>query len=91
MNSRSRPWWLALACGLLICLGGCDSKKTDTGAIAIDADQAATSDNLPQADPVFAGKIGTTYHDSKADKTMFNILWLVGIMPVSSVNQQVDG
>ncbi|MEK6233481.1 MAG: arylsulfatase [Planctomycetales bacterium] len=32
---------------------------------------AAAPDNLPQADPVFQGKIGSTYHDSQADKTMF--------------------
>jgi hypothetical protein len=44
MNSRSRPWWLALACGMSICLGGCDSKKSGTGVIPNGADKATAGE-----------------------------------------------
>ena len=33
---------------------------------------AWAQENLPAPDPGFKGKIGKTYHDSQADKTMFN-------------------
>ncbi len=33
---------------------------------------APAQENLPQPDPTFQGKIGKTYHDSKADPALFN-------------------
>ena len=43
-----------------------------TLAFAIWAPIAIAQDNLPQPDPTFHGKIGKTYHDSTADKSMFD-------------------
>ena len=58
---------------LCIALASCTASNSPTpgATTSFEHENTQTVNNLPQADPVFHGKIGQTYHDSTADKGMF--------------------
>ena len=69
-----RPISLAVSALLCISLVSCTALKpaTPSSTASSGHKHAQIVSNLPQANPVFHGKIGKTYHDSTADKSLFD-------------------
>jgi len=56
-----KPKLISLSAGFVLCLT----------LVVFTNSHAGSQGNLPQPDPKFHGKIGNTYHDSKADPALF--------------------
>jgi hypothetical protein len=67
---------VAFSAGILLCLtftfSSAQAEDSLLGSLGRLISPVQAQDNLPQPDPEFRGKIGETYHDSKADPALFN-------------------
>ena len=86
MNATKKLLCFVVACGMLPWLSGCGKAEPGANAnvntngkatnapTEVDADPnnvGDAQDNVPHADPTFAGKIGETFHDSEPDTKLF--------------------